>query len=63
MHVRYSYLSQQFGAIDDLLAEIKRFVATGDFTLGKALESFEGRFADLIGTRHAIGVGSGTDAI
>jgi dTDP-4-amino-4,6-dideoxygalactose transaminase len=63
MHVRYSYLSQQFGEIDDLLAEIKRFVATGDFTLGKALETFEARFAALIGTRHAIGVGSGTDAI
>ena len=63
MHVRYSYLSQQFGEIDDLLAEIKSFVATGDFTLGAALERFEERFAALIGTRHAIGVGSGTDAI
>lgn len=63
MKVRYSYLPQQFADIDGLLAEIKEFVATGDFTLGKALTEFEGRFADLIGTRHAIGVGSGTDAI
>ncbi len=63
MHVRYSYLPQQFGQIDDLLEEIRRFVATGDFTLGAPLTTFETRFADLIGTRHAIGVGSGTDAI
>lgn len=63
MHVRYSYLPQQFGEIDDLMAQLKSFVATGDFTLGKPLEIFEQRFAALIGTRHAIGVGSGTDAI
>lgn len=63
MKVRYSYLPQQFAEIDDLLAQIKRFVATGDFTLGKPLVEFERRFADLIGTRHALGVNSGTDAI
>lgn len=63
MKVRYSYLPQQFSEIDDLLAEIKRFVATGDFTLGKPLIQFEERFAALIGSRHAVGVGSGTDAI
>lgn len=63
MKVRYSYLPQQFAEIDDLLAEIKRFVATGDFTLGKPVVEFEQRFADLIGARHAIGVNSGTDAI
>jgi dTDP-4-amino-4,6-dideoxygalactose transaminase len=63
MRVRYSYLPQQFGAIDDLLQEIRRFVATGDFTLGRELEIFEARFAELIGARYAIGVGSGTDAI
>ena len=63
MKVRYSYLPQQFADIDDLLAEIKAFVPTGDFTLGKPLTEFERRFAELIGTRFAIGVGSGTDAI
>lgn len=63
MNVRYSYLPQQFGHIDNLLDEIRRFVPTGDFTLGKPLEVFERRFAELIGTRHAVGVGSGTDAL
>ena len=63
MKVRYSYLPQQFGDCDDLWDELKAFVSTGDFTLGKPLQMFEERFAELIGTRHAIGVNSGTDAI
>ena len=63
MHVRYSYLKQQFQDSDDLWDELKRFVSTGDFTLGKPLHEFENRFAKLIGTKHAIGVNSGTDAI
>jgi len=63
MHVRYSYLPQQFADISDLLAEIEAFVRTGDFTLGEPLVRFEARFAELIGVRHAIGVGSGTDAL
>jgi dTDP-3-amino-2,3,6-trideoxy-4-keto-D-glucose/dTDP-3-amino-3,4,6-trideoxy-alpha-D-glucose/dTDP-2,6-dideoxy-D-kanosamine transaminase len=63
MNVRYSYLPQQFADADDLWAQLKAFVPTGDFTLGKPLAEFERRFAALIGTRHAIGVGSGTDAI
>ena len=63
MAVRYSYLSQQFENCPDLWEELKAFVATGDFTLGKPLQDFEGNFAKLIGTQHAIGVNSGTDAI
>lgn len=63
MRVRYSYLSQQFADCDDLWDELKAFVKTGDFTLGKPLQEFERRFAALIGVKHAIGVNSGTDAI
>jgi len=63
MRVRYSYLHQQFGDCEDLWRELKAFVPTGDFTLGKPLAEFERRFADLIGVKHAIGVNSGTDAI
>lgn len=63
MKVRYSYLAQQFGDCDDLWAQLKEFVATGDFTLGKPLGEFESRFAKLIGVKHAIGVNSGTDAL
>jgi len=63
MHVRYSYLAQQFDECDDLWDDLKEFVKTGDFTLGAPLAEFEARFADLIGVDHAIGVNSGTDAI
>ena len=63
MKVRYSYLQQQFENCDDLWENLKEFVTTGDFTLGKPLQEFEEKFATLIGTKYAIGVNSGTDAI
>ncbi len=63
MKVRYSYLPQQFADIDDVLADVKACVQSGDLTLGAALQEFETGFADLIGAKHAIGVNSGTDAI
>ena len=63
MKIRYSYLRQQFSNCDDLWKKLKRFVYTGDFTLGKELKIFEKKFANLIGTKFAVGVNSGTDAI
>jgi len=63
MKVRYSYLAQQFSNCEDLWRSLKKFVASGDFTLGKELERFEKSFAKLIGTKYALGVNSGTDAI
>ncbi len=61
--VRYSYLPQQFSDCPDLWDNLKQFVESGDFTLGEPLEKFEESFAKLIGTKYAIGVNSGTDAI
>ena len=63
MKVRYSYLKQQFSNCNDLWSNLKKFVSTEDFTLGKELEKFEKKFAKLIGTKFAVGVNSGTDAI
>ena len=63
MKVRYSYLKQQFSNADQLWKNLKNFVSTGDFTLGKELLKFEKKFAGLIGTKYAVGVNSGTDAI
>ena len=63
MKVKYSYLPRQFAEIDGLLKNIKSFVKTGDFTLGKPLEKFEKKFAKLMNSKYAIGVNSGTDAI
>ena len=63
MKVRYSYLKDQFSNCEPLWNKLKKFVPTGDFTLGKELLKFEKNFAKLIGTRYALGVNSGTDAI
>ena len=63
MQVRYSYLKQQFSNANDLWKKLRKFVDTGDFTLGKELEIFERKFAKLIGSKYAVGVNSGTDAI
>jgi len=40
MKVRYSYLPQQFSNCEDLWRNLKKFVATGDFTLGKQLKKW-----------------------
>ena len=42
------------------VAEVFR---TGRFVLGPANEEFESRLAAMLGTRHAVGVSSGTDAL
>lgn len=60
---RYSYLPQQFSDPGEILEQLGALVASGDFTLGKPVQEFEKKFAELIGTKHAIGVGSGTDAL
>ena len=63
MKVRYSYLPQQFSNANSLWKKLKSFVPKGDFTLGEELLKFEKNFAKLIGTKYAVGVNSGTDAI
>ena len=73
MKVDFPYLSRQFRqseALDSketltdiIFSDLKEFIKTGDFTLGKKLEEFEEQFAGLIGVKHAIGVNSGTDAL
>ena len=56
---RAGYLMQRT-AID---AALTRIFEGGVYILGREVEMFEAAFADYIGVRHAIGVGSGTDAI
>lgn len=48
------------GAID---AAIQRVIDRGWFILGPEVDAFEQEFAAASGTRHAVGVGTGTDAI
>ena len=63
MHVKYSYLDQQFADVDPYLDDIRELVRTGDFTLGAPVKEFEERFAKLCSLPYAVGVNSGTDAL
>jgi dTDP-3-amino-3,4,6-trideoxy-alpha-D-glucose transaminase len=47
----------------DVRAAIERVVGSGWFVLGPEVEAFESEFAQAMGAAHAIGVGTGTDAI
>lgn len=61
--VPFSYLNRQFGDLDAYLDDVRALVRSGDFTLGRPLVEFERRFAALCRAPHAIGVGTGTDAL
>jgi len=67
MNVPYNYLSKQFipggELVDQIIADIKDLVATGEFTLGPQVTEFEEKFAALCGVKHAIGINSGTDSL
>jgi len=47
----------------DINAAIARVIASGWFVLGPEVEAFEREFAAASGVGHAVGVGTGTDAI
>ena len=63
MQVRYSPLEQQFADVDEIFDELRILVRSTDFTLGKVVGEFEQMFAAAAGSKYAIGVGSGTDAL
>ena len=63
MKVPFSYLDKQFANIAPILRSIKAVVKRGDFTLGREVAEFEAKFAKVCGTKYAVGVNSGTDAL
>jgi aminotransferase EvaB len=63
IEINHNYLSQQFADHDLILDKIREVVLRGDFTLGTEVDRLESEFAELAGAKHAIGVGSGTDAL
>jgi dTDP-4-amino-4,6-dideoxygalactose transaminase len=48
---------------DELIEAVRGVVRSAGFIGGPVLEQFERDFADYCGAKHAIGVGSGTDAL
>ena len=62
--VRVPFMDLRPGADAAVVDEaIRRVVARGWFVLGPEVEAFEHEFAARAGARHAIGVGTGTDAL
>lgn len=48
---------------EELSAAVEAVAASGQFVLGPEVEAFESAAADYLGTEHAVGVASGTDAL
>lgn len=57
--IRSSYLTQR-EAIDRAIAQV---VSTHQFVGGAAIDGLESRLAEYVGTRHAVALSSGTDAL
>jgi dTDP-4-amino-4,6-dideoxygalactose transaminase len=57
-------LSQEFDALrEEWFAAIEVAGSTGQFILGPNVSAFEEEFAAAVGTRHAVALGNGTDAL
>lgn len=63
MRVPFSFLTEQFENSEPIFTRIRDFLKRCDFTLGEDLAEFENRYKTYCGAKHAIGVGSGTDAL
>ncbi len=62
--VPYINLKTQHAELkDELLAAISRVLESADFVLGSEVEKFEKTIAGYCGTKFAVGVNSGTDAL
>lgn len=64
MHVPLLDLSRQYGLLrDDLLQAVERVLDSQQFVLGDEVAALEREIAAFIGTSHAMGCGSGSDAL
>jgi dTDP-4-amino-4,6-dideoxygalactose transaminase len=62
--IEFAGLQQQYDEIADQIEQAVRMVLKGGwFILGRELEKFEQEFSGYIGTKFAIGVNSGSDAL
>ncbi len=64
MVVPMSDLAAEYRSLKTEIDEaVGRVLASGHYVLGEELEAFEQAFADYVGARYALGVGSGTAAL
>jgi len=63
MSINHNYLVEQFSDSSEILRKIGDLVTRCDYTLGREVDEFEERICKLVGSKFAVGVGSGTDAL
>ena len=64
MNIPYINLALQHQTIkQELLSAAEKILASGQFILGDEVKKFEERFAKIAGTKYAVGVDNGTDAL
>ncbi len=63
LKINHSYLVEQFSDYSEIFKKIERIVKKGDYTLGQNVDECEKNFAKRTGSKFAISVGNGTDAL
>jgi len=61
--INHNYLFKQFSDYKEIFEKIENLIINSDYTLGKSVDEFEKNICSLTGSRFAVGVGSGTDAL
>ena len=63
LKINHSYLVEQFSDYSEIFKKIEKVVKRGDYTLGQEVDECEKNFSRKTGSKFAISVGSGTDAL
>lgn len=61
--INHNYLFKQFSDYKEIFEEIENLITKSEYTLGRNVDEFERNIRTLTGSRFAISVGSGTDAL
>ena len=61
--INHSYLVEQFSDYKKIFSKIAKVVKYGDYTLGNEVVNFEKDLSKRMGSKFAISVGNGTDAL
>jgi len=59
----YGHVRQYHNIRDEIDKNISEVLESGSYVMGPMLSKFEERLANYAGTKYAVGVGNGTDAI
>ena len=63
LDLNHSYLVEQFSDYTKIFKKLEKVVTKGDYTLGNEVNRFEKNIKKLMGSKYAISVGNGTDAL